>query len=153
MPLPTSIPDIGIPIGTLSPDGETVEMNHQWYLILYNLALQALGNGVTTIPEVRYDFLNNLDAETIAIDALNIAQNGLSGSPTVSTPIGPSPQTLIAPSIGSYILSGGTLSFISLTRNGVSVGFQNTTQIIPVNRGDSVMLTFTVVPSVTFLPG
>lgn len=64
-----------------------------------------------------------------------------------------SPFTYTAPSNGIVIVSGGTLSALTFSRDGttfIAVGF--TSGIIPVRKKDLVRATYTVAPTMNFVP-
>lgn len=62
-----------------------------------------------------------------------------------------SPFTYLAGSAGTLSITGGTVSAVTLTRGTTSVSF-GTSGSVPVANGDSVAITYTVVPTVTFIP-
>ena len=68
------------------------------------------------------------------------------------TPSG-SPYTLAAPSNGSVVVSGGAVSLIQLTRGLITVNLGVTSGMFPAAVGDVFVITYTVAPTVTFLPG
>jgi hypothetical protein len=81
----------------------------------------------------------------------------LAGQPTgpeVPNVVATSPETLTAPSGGTYIVQGGTTSKIELSRDGLTFYVLGVTSgPVPVSKGDQVRLTFTVAPpTVTFFP-
>jgi hypothetical protein len=62
-----------------------------------------------------------------------------------------SPTSFTASERGSVVISGGTISAVSLTRAGTVVNF-GTTRSIPVANGDVVIVTYSVAPTISFLP-
>ena len=76
-------------------------------------------------------------------------------SPGNETPltVGASPFTYIAEVKGSVIVNGGTVSAIAFSRDGVT--FYTTGQtagMFMLNARDSLRVTYTVLPTLTFVP-
>lgn len=72
-------------------------------------------------------------------------------APEVTIKVTASPFTYLAQNEGNLFVSGGTVSAITLSRvstytTGLTSGF------IPVGIKDSVKITYSVLPTVTFLP-
>jgi hypothetical protein len=65
--------------------------------------------------------------------------------------VGASPYTYTASTIGSLLITGGTVSTVVLTRGGVSVTTRSTI-FIPMAAGDTVTVTYSVLPTITFVP-
>lgn len=72
-------------------------------------------------------------------------------SPMTAVTPGTSPYTYKAGTIGNLFITGGTVSSIVLTRSAVSITCQEN-QFIPMAAGDTVEITYSVVPTVTFVP-
>lgn len=68
--------------------------------------------------------------------------------------IGASPYSYVVPDDGKIVLQGGTVSVVELGRAGVFVvtGF-TTAAVLPVSRGDTVRITYTVAPTVNYFRG
>ena len=67
--------------------------------------------------------------------------------------VGASPFAYVAPVRGSVIVSGGTVSLIRFSRDGSSfydVGA--TSGMFPLNAADRLEITYSVAPTVTFVP-
>ena len=64
-----------------------------------------------------------------------------------------SPYSFAAPSNGSLVISGGTVSGVTLTRGRLTVDLGATSGHFPASTGDTFKITYTVAPAVTFLPG
>lgn len=62
-----------------------------------------------------------------------------------------SPFVYTAYTIGNVIVQGGTVSSIVLTRDGVSVTCGEGV-FIPVAANDTLTITYSVLPSITFIP-
>lgn len=66
--------------------------------------------------------------------------------------VGASPYTYTAPSNGCVVVSGGTVSLVQLGRAGAFLATGVTTGVFPVSAGDQIKVTYTVAPTMTFLP-
>lgn len=67
--------------------------------------------------------------------------------------VGASPFTYSAPTNGFVLTTGGTVSAVAFSRDGttfLSVGF--TAGIVPVRKNDKVRVTYTVAPTMNFIP-
>lgn len=90
--------------------------------------------------------------------ALLLAQEALlpdptpRAQPTQSITVGASPFTYTAPFDGTIISTGGTVSAIALIRQGSSVATGLTAGLIPLSRLDSLQVSYSVAPVMTFLP-
>ena len=62
-----------------------------------------------------------------------------------------SPLTYTASTIGNFLVSGGTVSGVVLSRSGVNVTCQEN-QFIPMAANDAVTVTYSVAPTITFIP-
>ncbi len=87
-----------------------------------------------------------LAQDTLLPDPVNQAQ------PVLSVTLGASPAAYTAPFDGTVVITGGTVTIITLTRQGTAVATGLTTGIIPVARRDIVTVTYAVLPTVTFIP-
>ncbi|AKA60334.1 hypothetical protein P26218_31 [Rhodoferax phage P26218] len=67
--------------------------------------------------------------------------------------VGVSPFTYVPSEVGSVVVRGGTVSLIEVIRKGIAVNVGVTAGIIPIARGDQLRITYTVLPTVTFLGG
>jgi len=67
--------------------------------------------------------------------------------------VGVSPFTYVPSDVGSVVVRGGTVSLIEIIRKGTAVDVGVTAGIIPIARGDQLRITYTVLPTVTFLGG
>jgi hypothetical protein len=68
--------------------------------------------------------------------------------PMVAVIAGASPYTYTAPSNGFLMVSGGTVSLVQYGRGGSSVPTGLTAGLIPLQKGDSAVITYVVVPSI-----
>jgi hypothetical protein len=65
---------------------------------------------------------------------------------------GPSPFTWSAFTIGHLLIAGGNVNAVTLTRGRVSIAVP-TSGFIPVAAKDSVTITYSVAPTLSFVPG
>lgn len=93
------------------------------------------GRGFITTPWQR--FFNALVSAPAAFQTITVTS---------------SPFTYVAGSNGSLTVSGGTVSGIDLTRSGTTLSTSLSGGIIPVANGDQVTVTYSVIPSVVFIP-
>lgn len=63
-----------------------------------------------------------------------------------------SPFTYTAGFDGTIVVTGGTVSAISIIRQGTSVATGITTGLFPLSRLDSLQVTYSAAPTMTFLP-
>ena len=90
--------------------------------------------------------------------ALMWAQDGLlqerapQAQPSAVISPGSSPWTYTAAYSGTLIVVGGTVSVISMSRQGTSIATGQTAGIFPLRRLDQLTITYSSVPAVTFLP-
>lgn len=78
---------------------------------------------------------------------------GQASGPAAPITLGPSPFTYQAPTGGSLIIQGGTVSMVSLTRDGVTNFNTGQTQgMFPLSQRDTLIITYTGTPNLTFVP-
>jgi len=71
----------------------------------------------------------------------------------ITISVGGSPFAYTVPAYGNVVVQGGTVSAITLTRpGGAAVNIGVTAGIIPVQTGDIVTVTYSVAPTMTFIP-
>lgn len=71
-----------------------------------------------------------------------------------SVTVGTSPFSYTANTPGNLIVSGGTVSLITLTRGTTTITIATSTanpRIVPIAIGDTVEVTYTVLPTIQFL--
>ena len=73
--------------------------------------------------------------------------------PVASITPGASPYSYAAPFWGSVAVTGGTVSAIAISRQGTSIATGLTVGVFPVARGDVLTVTYSVAPTITFIPG
>lgn len=83
---------------------------------------------------------------------LGLLQGQPSGTP-VGITVGVSPFSYVAPNGGNVVVSGGTVSQIAFSRDGINFYVTGVTAgMIPVSQFDTVKVTYTVKPTMTFIP-
>jgi hypothetical protein len=147
--LPQQIPPQTLQL--LEPDGT---MNRTWWLFLYNLSTQTLGEG-STISSI--ENLSDLDADIADTDSVGFGleiANLQALQPLLQDPIpraqpegpvsvGASPFTYTAPFDGWMIItaiSGATITSIQLER---TAAYTVTGEVFPLAQFDEVIVTYT----------
>ncbi|KVD81920.1 hypothetical protein WS62_23475 [Burkholderia sp. ABCPW 14] len=100
-----------------------------------------------SIVEVKSD-----GAQWQVIGGTNSAAWGAAGAIAALT-VGASPFAYTAQAAGTVVISGGTVSAVTLKRGSpaaISVG--ETAGVVPVSAGDIVTVTYTVAPTMDFVP-
>lgn len=72
-------------------------------------------------------------------------------TPMSAVTVGASPFIYTPSTIGNLFITGGTVSSIVLTRSAISITCQKD-QFIPMAANDTVTVTYSVKPTVTFVP-
>lgn len=72
--------------------------------------------------------------------------------PIAAVALGLSPFSYTADTIGHLSVIGGTVSARTLTRGNVTINL-GTAQLIPMAAGDVVTITYSVAPTISFIPG
>lgn len=72
--------------------------------------------------------------------------------PASAVAVGASPFTFTAPFTGSLAVQGGTVSAITVIRNGLNVATGVIAGMVPMSRLDQVQITYSAAPTVGFLP-
>lgn len=189
--LPGQILPPDIPLGQADLETGSVKINHDYWLLLYNLCLQVLGTNNAGLPSSALQELASADADAADADAMMLRQplsNALlqaiqpsdvmvspndlpdlqralllaqdpllqdpapRASPAQSVAVGGSPFTYTAAFDGTIVLTGGTVSAVSLIRQGISVATGIAAGLIPLSRLDQLQITYSVVPTMTFFP-
>jgi hypothetical protein len=87
------------------------------------------------------------------IKGLPVAPAVSGSSSAVSTiTLGASPATYTATTKGTVNLAGGTVSQVALKRGGVSTNLGGVVGHFPVSTGDTLTITYSVVPTAVFVP-
>lgn len=73
-------------------------------------------------------------------------------APSQSVTVGASPFSYPANSSGSLIVQGGTVSNVSVIRGTSTINVGATYGIFPASTGDVFKVTYSVAPTMTFLP-
>lgn len=82
-------------------------------------------------------------------EALGLSQ-GSQSAPAAIT-VAASPFSAKVDGDGHVLVTGGTVSLIEIGRGGVFTTTGITVGIVPVSRGDTVRVTYTVLPTMTFI--
>lgn len=91
-------------------------------------------------------------------NALLLAQDALlqdpvpQAQPVLTITVGVSPYTYAAPFSGCLSVTGGTVSLIQIIRQGTTIATGMTAGLIQVSKLDQVKITYSVIPTVVFLP-
>lgn len=79
-----------------------------------------------------------------------------SGAPTANLSVitpGSTPYAYIAPAGGTLIVNGGTVSQVKYSRDGASFYVTGQTQgMFPLSQGDQLVISYSVPPTLTFVP-
>ena len=113
-----------------------------------NLALQLGSFGEDESMYLRSQIQNAL---ILAQDSM-LPDSPAAAQPVQSITVGASPFSYTAAFSGSVTVTAGTVSLISIVRQGTTVATGVTTGIFPAARGDVVQVTYTVAPTMKFLP-
>jgi hypothetical protein len=179
--LPGRIIPETVAFGTVDTEGK-VRIDHNWWLLLYNLCIQVLGTGnglpADALIDIESTDTDAIDADAIALrqpiwnlqndlpipdvpdlaQVLLLAQDTLLADPPASAqPVsaitpGASPYTYTAPFNGQVSVTGGTVSQIQLIRQSTTVATGLTAGLIMVSRLDQVVVTYTGTPTMVFIP-
>lgn len=82
-----------IPIGRAAPDG-TVQIDHNWWLLLYNLCAQVLGTAQAGLPADALQDLESADLDAIDADAIALRAPVSALALLMPTESDPSPRGL-----------------------------------------------------------
>lgn len=102
-------------------------------------------------PDVGPSLRDMTNAIVLGSEAL-LQDPGPQAQPAQTVTVTASPFTYTAPFSGQVSVTAGTVSLISIVRQGVTVGTGLVTGLIPVSRLDQVKITYSVLPTVVFLP-
>lgn len=130
--LPNAILPPAEPIGTVNPDG-SVSMEKTWWLLMFSMASQVFDGSLAT--EAMLD-----------PDPVPAAQ------PATSITVGASTFAYSVPSNGCVAIVGGTVTGVSINRQGITFGVGVTNGMVPVSRLDKINVAYTVAPSMVFFP-
>jgi hypothetical protein len=111
-----------------------------------NLKLQVFDDQLTTTDPALYKALL-LAQEPLLPDPPALAQPVAAITPTGSV------FTYTAPAWGVVVINGGAVTVIAIKRQGTSITTGLTDAVIPLARFDQVLVTYTVAPTMTFIPG
>jgi hypothetical protein len=174
--LPQQIPPITVPL--LDKSGG-MELN--WWLFFYNLAQHVLGTQGNTPVVTAIQVLTDVDSDAQTTDFLSFATRITALEQQMDTPqdvppssvqsvpedfppanpraqpiwaisVGASPFVYTAPFNGILLITGGTVSAISLNRGAGFLTTGLTVGIVPMRRQDQVQVTWSGLPAMTFYP-
>lgn len=73
--------------------------------------------------------------------------------PAIDNPLaGPSPFSYTLSTDGALVISGGTVSLVEYSRARVTFTLPFVSGIIPASMGDTIVITYTVAPTLWFIP-
>ena len=81
-----------------------------------------------------------------------LAQMVAQPGPIASVTVGASPFAYKASESGHLLIIGGTVSAVSLNRGRVTVVTGQTAGFFPMALGDTITVTYTVLPTIKFIP-
>ena len=149
----------GGPIGDQGIDvfGDVFSDSSQESLYLDSVAqpasVESLAEMVVQPPEVVAPQADVQQPANEAAQAFEMVfQPPVYGSAIRAVVAGVSPFAFRAQQDGSLSIVGGTISALALSRAGVSVSLAATTPIVPLSPGDAVTITYTVAPTLNFIP-
>lgn len=91
------------------------------------------------------------NAMLLATDSL-LQDSPARAQPVAPVTVGASPFTFTAAANGTLAISVGTVSSVSIVRQGVTVATGLTDGLVPVSRSDQVVITYVGLPTVVFVP-
>jgi len=97
------------------------------------------------------DQIATITTDPQAIKFIESLQTGPLEDADVVT-VGVSPYTYLAERDGTLVVQGGTVSQIAYVRNTGSINLGITAGPIPLLMADAITITYTVLPTVSFLP-
>lgn len=87
---------------------------------------------------------------------LRFFQQFVTAPPAVAdVSVGASPFSITANDNGTMVVSGGTVSLIQLIRGSTTITIATSTAIprlVPISIGDTLKVTYTVLPTIQFVP-
>lgn len=138
---PATMPDINTPFFTAAGS-----MSPAWYLLfqaLFNRTGQGAGmNGAQLTAD---------DESAQIYDLMALPMRGDAASLPIGETPGASPWTFQAPYAGTVNVQGGTVSKIEFSRDGGATWITMAAGVVPVDQGDDVRVTYSVVPTVTLI--
>lgn len=75
------------------------------------------------------------------------------GQPITSITVGASPSSFTANENGNFVVTGGTVSNIQITRGTTTIAVGFNSGMIAVKQNDIMIVTWTVLPTISFIPG
>jgi hypothetical protein len=113
---------------------------------------------ITVVNSTSFTYTISSTTATSTVGAIGVASYFITptsalNSSQITVSVGASPFAYTVPTYGNIIVSGGTVSSITITRPGgaqVSVGA--TAGMFAVQAGDVITTTYSVAPTITFIP-
>jgi hypothetical protein len=136
------------------------KITSSWYRLLTDLSQTVNNNNVDVDSQQAFAFMSDQDQSDDAsyVDNQPVlwandegSQQQLAPPPYESVTLGSSPATYTATTSGYFLVVGGTVSLIEITRNGVSVATGLTFGFVPLEPYDQIEVTYTVLPTTTFI--
>ena len=100
-----------------------------------------LSNGKVQLDHNWYLLFYNLSIKTLG-----------SPNPAQSITIGSSPFSFVANEPGNVLVNGGTVSQIQIVRQMATVTIPQTSGLFPLSKSDQIIVSYTVAPTLTFMP-
>lgn len=104
-----------------------------------------------TLPSLSAPFVNSNGG---IVTPWNFFLQALTAAPAaiVGIPVGSSPQSYTAPNDGQLAITGGTVTGVQIQRGGVTLNV-GIPSLIGVSQNDTVIVTFSAAPTLSFIPG
>ncbi len=106
---------------------------------------------MSRVSRLSREQLARISTDSQVIKFFESLMRGPPVDPAVVT-VGASPFTYLPDGDGLLIVAGGTVSQVAYVRNATSVPIGEVAGSVPVLEGDAVTITYTVAPTVTFIP-
>lgn len=134
-------------VSTTGPTTVNVENGDSVEILARGNEFDIIGGSILVSQNNSYNFSNAPKIAGSPIAAANTA-----GANVSSITVGASPYAYTASVRGSVAISGGSVSDITLTRNGTVVPTGLTSGMVSVMNGDVVTVTYTTAPTMNFVP-
>jgi hypothetical protein len=107
---------------------------------------------VKPLPSNIPSFLDNFGKVSLPWLYFFQSING-AGEPIDAVTVGASPFSFTASQKGNLLITGGTVSQIQIQRAQTTLTTGLTSGFVPVSQNDIVIVTYTVLPTIKFIPG
>lgn len=106
-----------------------------------------------TVPTYGVDITTDENTSSVWYRWFQDIDKGTPPAPEAAVVVTASPYTYTAVQKGFVIVTGGTVSLIRFSRvSGTAYATGQTAGIFPLSFGDMLTITYTVIPTVTFVP-